>query len=126
MSGYRKPYTVEEEMKILEYIIRTKGHNRVRGLTMWKELSRDELPDRTYQSLHERFRRHIVNNLPSETYDIPTKEQQKIKKIFDELGKGSKRTEEDITLENTVSKDGRKLARNLFEDSDSDTPNEVE
>ncbi|KAK9878638.1 hypothetical protein WA026_023088 [Henosepilachna vigintioctopunctata] len=94
MSGYRKPYTHKEEKKILDYIINKKAYHRLRGYTFWKEVVKDELPERTYQSVHERFRKHIVNHLNNPAYDLSREEQSKITTIYAETAQ-TKRKKED-------------------------------
>ncbi|XP_044750287.1 uncharacterized protein LOC123310722 [Coccinella septempunctata] len=122
MSGYRNPYTVEEERKILHYIIRKNGFYRLRGLQFWKELERDELPSRTYQSLHERFRKYIINNIRNPAYDLSVEEQKKLKRIYEEGAKGkrirSKTTQKPVPTTRTEVHGN--LAKNFFDISDSD------
>lgn len=127
MSGYRNPYTVEEERKILHYIIRKNAFYRLRGLEFWKEVCKDILPNRTYQSLHERFRKYIINNIQNSGYDLSLEEQIKIKTIYGDLARKKKpETKTTKTYAPLIRQDGpSNLAKDFIELSDSDDSIEV-
>ena len=63
-SSRRKAYENIEELKIIQWIIRQNRYSEIGGIKLWKDLeSCNEVPGRTYQSMKERFRRHIVPNI---------------------------------------------------------------
>jgi len=58
------PYKRSEEKKILEWIIKTKRYSETKGIAMWKILeSSNEVPNRSHQSMKERFRKNIAPNI---------------------------------------------------------------
>ncbi|XP_063877121.1 inner centromere protein A-like isoform X3 [Scylla paramamosain] len=60
----RQSYTHKERVKILQYIKKTSGYNKVNGNALWKEIEEKEVcPRRTWQSMREHFRRYIVHHL---------------------------------------------------------------
>ena len=57
----RSPYTRSEENTIVTWIIENKRFTEVGGVAMWKILeSTNVLPNRSGQSMKERFRKHIL------------------------------------------------------------------
>lgn len=78
MSGYRLPYSGEEETQIIKYIIETKSYNCLRGRKFWLELEAQEWNKRTWQSLKEHFRKKMVSNLYIGQYDISLQERDLI------------------------------------------------
>lgn len=68
MSGYRKPYTKEEELAILKYIVANKGYTLLRGREFWQNMEAATVTDRTWQSMKEHFRKVMVGNLNSSYY----------------------------------------------------------
>ena len=61
-------YQRDEEIKIIDFIIKHRAFSQVKGNTLWKLMEATQvLPDRTPQSMKERFRRYILPRL--EKYD---------------------------------------------------------
>lgn len=61
----KKGYDVEEDRKILKYIIRTNRYAEIKGKRLWQDMEDDNVnPSRPWQSLKERFRKTIVPKLP--------------------------------------------------------------
>ena len=60
----RKPYSRAEEEKIVKWIVDTKRFTEIRGNSMWQLMEEAKLlEDRTWQSMKERFRKHILKNI---------------------------------------------------------------
>ena len=63
-SSRGNPYSRSEEKKIIQWIIEHQRFSEVNGIKMWKILGGcNVLPDRSYQSMKERFRKHILPNI---------------------------------------------------------------
>ena len=63
-SHQQRYYQREEEVKILAFIIQHQAFSQVKGNTLWKIMEATQvLPERTSQSMKERFRRHIFPKL---------------------------------------------------------------
>ena len=63
-SHQQRYYQREEEVKILAFIIEHQAFSQVKGNTLWKIMEATQvLPERTSQSMKERFRRHIFPKL---------------------------------------------------------------
>lgn len=122
MSGYRKPYTVDEERTIVHYIIKTNGYYKLRGLQFWKKLAEEELLPRSYQSLHERFRKYIIHNIQNPSYELSFDEQRKILSIYEGMSQGKRDPKRNESNPVPISKPpvARRLARDFFLMSDSD------
>jgi len=59
-----KPYTVEEDKKILKYIIDNNRYNDTGGRALWEIMEERQIcGTRTYQSMKERFRKRILKNI---------------------------------------------------------------
>ena len=68
-SKQQRFYQREEEIKIVDFIVQHQAFGQVGGNTLWKLMEATQiLPDRTPQSMKERFRRHILPNLNRYTY----------------------------------------------------------
>ncbi|CEL91692.1 unnamed protein product [Vitrella brassicaformis CCMP3155] len=64
MSG-RRPYTEDEDLKIAQYILTTQGGPNAVGLKgneVWQEAERKKILNRTWQSMRERCKKHILPN----------------------------------------------------------------
>ncbi|XP_064090364.1 ras guanine nucleotide exchange factor Y-like isoform X2 [Macrobrachium nipponense] len=60
-----KPYTSSEDVKILRYIIKYKGYDKLGGNIFWKDMEASEtIPGRSWHSLKERYRKRIIHHLP--------------------------------------------------------------
>ncbi|XP_042218202.1 uncharacterized protein LOC121863567 isoform X1 [Homarus americanus] len=60
----RSPYTVKEDMKILQYINDNEAFSEVKGRDFWQRMEKDDIVQtRTWQSLKERFRMRILPNI---------------------------------------------------------------
>jgi len=59
-----KPYTIEEDKKILKYITDNNRYNDTGGRAMWEVMEERQIcGTRTYQSMKERFRKRILKNI---------------------------------------------------------------
>jgi len=59
-------YTEADDRKILNFIIENKRYKDVGGRSMWLEMEKSKLlPDRTFHSLKERYRKIIIRNIQS-------------------------------------------------------------
>ena len=62
----RRSYTKDEDEAILRYLLDTKRFNEVGGNAVWELMEiRAVVPERTAQSMKERFRKRIMKNLGS-------------------------------------------------------------
>lgn len=68
MSGYKRPYEIEEEYAILKFIVANKAYLALRGTDIWKKLEEDKITDRTWQSMKEHFRMTMIDKLNSTNY----------------------------------------------------------
>ena len=60
----RKSYENIEELKIIQWIIRQNRYSEIGGIKLWKDLEFcNEVPGRSYHSMKNRFRRHILPNI---------------------------------------------------------------
>lgn len=78
MAGYRKPYTREEELNIINYIIEANTYNLLKGKLFWKDMEQDENFDRTWQSLREHFLRKMVVKVYKGEYDLTPTQREDI------------------------------------------------
>merc|ERR1719203_3207 len=63
-SGGRNPYTVNEDLKIVKFIVETKRYDETGGNSLWKTMEeRKVVPNRSWSSLKERFRKVIMGNI---------------------------------------------------------------
>lgn len=57
-------YSKEEDEKILKHIIINKHYSLLKGNKLWMQMEEDNVvPNRTWQSLKDRFRRHILEHI---------------------------------------------------------------
>ena len=81
-DGVEKVYTIEEDMKIIRFILENKYPARdVQGTGVWKLMEwRKTVPDRTWQSLRKRFFKFIQKNLEqnSQCYGLQKNQTKKI------------------------------------------------
>ncbi|XP_068218756.1 uro-adherence factor A-like [Palaemon carinicauda] len=64
-NGTRKPYSKNEDVQILKYIIKHKGYDQLGGNLLWQDMETSKtIPGRSWHSLKERFRKRIVHCLP--------------------------------------------------------------
>lgn len=79
-----KVYTIEEDMKIIRYILENKWCRQdVKGPAMWELMAeRKIVPSRTWQSLKERFTTFIQRNLEHNSYCYGLDEDQNKKLLF--------------------------------------------
>ena len=60
----RKSYENIEELKIIQWIIRQNRYSEIGGIKLWKDLEFcNAVPGRSYHSMKNRFRRHILPNI---------------------------------------------------------------
>lgn len=80
MAGYRFPYTHNEELDILKYIIDNEAYSRLRGNMLWQEMEAAGVgKQRTKQSLKEHFRKVIANRLSRVYYELSELELMRIR-----------------------------------------------
>src|SRR5699024_1501011 len=57
-------YTIDEDNNILKYIIQSERYAEIKGIQLWRDMANEKVNvDRSWQSMKERFRKHIANNL---------------------------------------------------------------
>ena len=79
-SSNRRPYSHKEEQKIVKWIAKHRRYSEVNGIAMWRLMAESgELGDRSYQSLKERFRKHIIGKI--NIYDLSEAEKEAFKKL---------------------------------------------
>merc|ERR1712083_1099884 len=84
-SSKGNSYKRSEEKKILDWIIKTGRYSEVKGIAMWRILeASNEVPGRSYQSMKERFRKHIANDI--QHYGLKEDEVTKFK-LYDTFAK---------------------------------------
>ncbi|XP_067127617.1 uncharacterized protein [Centruroides vittatus] len=77
----RKEYTHQDDKLIIGYVLKTKGYNDVKGRRYWREMQdRKVLPQRTWQSLKERFIKRIIPNI--HTFDLDPKQRKALLRPF--------------------------------------------
>ena len=84
------PYSSAEDEEILEYIVDKQQYSRVGGEALFKEMATEKVVEgRNWESLQNRFRCHIKNNL--QLYSFLTNDQRTFLRertvILDEEGK---------------------------------------
>ncbi|XP_066998651.2 serine-rich adhesin for platelets [Anabrus simplex] len=71
-------YTVEDDKKLLEYITTKGRHHQTNGVKLWKMMElRNVLPERSWQSMKERYRKVIQPNL--QRYDLSKDDYAKLR-----------------------------------------------
>ena len=76
----RRLYTKEEDQAILDYIVETRRFSEVKGNALWELMEqRDVLPNRTGQSMKERFRKRILPKLSR--YNLTQKDRAAFLKV---------------------------------------------
>ena len=79
-SANRRNYSFREEEKIVQWIARTRRYSEVNGIAMWKIMEASKvLEDRSYQSMKERFRKHIIRKI--EVYNLTESEKAAFKSL---------------------------------------------
>lgn len=71
MSGYRLPYTIDEDILILNTIYDAEAYYMLRGNNFWKDFANIGSTERPWQSLKERFHKEIIINIFNQKYNIP-------------------------------------------------------
>ncbi|CAH0549991.1 unnamed protein product [Brassicogethes aeneus] len=72
-----RPYTNNEKKKIVEFIIREKGHYNLQGNLLWKAMEKEF--DRTWQGLKEHFKKQMFPKLIQLDIDVSKEELAFIK-----------------------------------------------
>ena len=68
-TSSRTQYSYSEEERIVKWIIKTHSYSEVGGIVMWRLMESDNaVPGRSFQSMKERFRKHILPKI--ELFDI--------------------------------------------------------
>ena len=76
----RRSYSKEEDVKILNFIIKNKRFSDIRGNELWKVIeARHLLEDRSWQSMKERFRKIILPKISQ--YDLDPAIASKFNKV---------------------------------------------
>ena len=71
-------YSLTEDESILGFVLKTKRFEELKGKTIWEEAeNKDICLGRSWQSMKERFRKHIMPQIDS--YDITLKDKQRLK-----------------------------------------------
>lgn len=83
MAGYKPIYTIDEEMKIIEYLIENNGIEKVKGNLIWQYMARDTGLKRSWQSLKDHFRRAMFKKLNFPQYNLTRAQQEQIRDIYE-------------------------------------------
>ena len=74
-------YTLDEDVAILDYVIKTGRFDELKGNALWEEAQKKKvLAGRSWQSMKERFRKHIIANV--ESFDIEPKYKKLLQKNY--------------------------------------------
>ena len=77
----RKPFTKDEDLEIIAWIVKYQSFYLLRGNAIWKMMEKKVSENnRTWQSLQNRFNESIFPNV--ESYNLPVKVVEKIKRGF--------------------------------------------
>ena len=83
-------YTKSEENKIVQWIVENKRFTEVGGVAMWKILeSANVVPNRSDQSMKERFRKHILPKI--DLFDISENDKKAFKNAKSQNARKTKR-----------------------------------
>ena len=63
VAMHRMPYSLKEEEKIVQYLIDKRAYNSVKGNRVWKDLESEGRLGRSWQSMRERYVKHVVPKL---------------------------------------------------------------
>lgn len=79
MSGYRKPYTREEEIEIVRYILDSDEVYKIKGREFWMEMekNRPEM-ERTWQSIKEHFLKKMSIKINMGDYNLTSDQRASI------------------------------------------------
>ena len=76
-------YTLSEDESILEFVIKSKRLDELKGNIVWKIAQKEDIcQGRSWQSMKERFRKHIMPNIDLSQYDITLKQKERLKSFF--------------------------------------------
>ncbi|KAE9526713.1 hypothetical protein AGLY_013361 [Aphis glycines] len=76
----RMPYSHKEEISIVKYIIKNNYAFNVTGVTMWQKMERDRVCKyRTWQSMKQRYVKHIKFDLNSGNHRFPFLSPEELK-----------------------------------------------
>ena len=83
-------YSKSEENKIVQWIVENKRFTEVGGVAMWKILeSANVVPNRSDQSMKERFRKHILPKI--DLFDISENDKKAFKNAKSQNARKTKR-----------------------------------
>lgn len=99
MSGYRLPYTTEEDELILKTIVETQGYYRLRGVEFWIDFENCGITKRTWQSLKERFKKEIMPNIFNPKYKVPEVHKKMIYVAYEQTEKKQKKASKSVVIE---------------------------
>ncbi|VEN48237.1 unnamed protein product [Callosobruchus maculatus] len=72
VGGGSRPYTIDEDDRIIQLIFMTRTGNSLRGNSVWQDFANtNRFPGRSWQSLKERFIKYIVPKLLQDGYRTP-------------------------------------------------------
>lgn len=98
-------YCQTEEKKIVDYIIEHDAFHRIKGDKLWKEMEASEIIlKRSWQSLKEHFRKHIIYDLHLPRYNLDEKNLQLFREYFyrQSVKRGKNKTQNNVTYECTL------------------------
>lgn len=75
-------YTDAEEAAIMNYIVSRKEIPRIKGDQLWKELEKQRVVNRTWQSMKQHFRKIMIQELYSDKYSLSKKTIDQIEVWF--------------------------------------------
>ncbi|CAG9764286.1 unnamed protein product [Ceutorhynchus assimilis] len=125
-NGRGPPYTCHEEKIILRYILDGNFEELVNGKNIWMKMEDDGVcPNRPWQSLRNRFKRHIQKNLSWPVYHLTADEISRIRNP--QFGAYSRRTREVKMISKAKKSRRQQKASDGFYDMDmnwSDSEND--
>ena len=81
----RKPFCKDEDLEIINWILKYESFNLLRGNTIWKIMESKVCQNkRPWQSLQDRFHQSIVPNI--ESYNLPFKIVKKFRRMQEDVG----------------------------------------
>lgn len=122
MANYKSPYSINEEVKIIEYLISHDGIEKIKGNVIWKNMANDIDTNRTWQSLKEHFRRSMTKKLNCSFYNLTLSQKQQIISVY---GNKSNINKEATRKKNQSNIPDETETETLFEDDDSSDKSEV-
>ncbi|XP_059176395.1 uncharacterized protein LOC131956058 isoform X2 [Physella acuta] len=92
----RKKYSVDDDFKIIKYLINHGRYSETGGNTIWKFMQAVQVTDHTSQSMKARFKKIILPNI--ESYDIPAQWKAKLTGNYKKNLQGSSESDSECEM----------------------------